>query len=133
MISDKETSKNLGHLGAQIAIGLGLTITGSIMFPIGFWGAFIGGLCGGIGMGLYSKFVIPFAMENLVEMLTKCSSALRKNGIVKFKHYVVINLRFKEEYFISHKPSNLSYDQFLTLVIFCLSNEMKALARANLD
>ena len=80
------------------------------MFPIGFWGAFIGGVCGGIGMGLYSKFVIPFAMENLVEMLLKCSSAQRKNGIVKFKHYVVTNLRFKEEYFISHKPSNLTYD-----------------------
>lgn len=36
-----------------IAIGLGLTIAGSIMFPVALWGAFFGGLLGGVGMGLY--------------------------------------------------------------------------------
>ena len=53
LINDSQTAKNLGHLGIVITIGVGMTIAGSIIFPIAFWGAFFGGLLGGVGMGLY--------------------------------------------------------------------------------
>lgn len=30
-----------------------MTVAGSLMFPVALWGAFFGGLLGGLSMGLY--------------------------------------------------------------------------------
>jgi hypothetical protein len=30
-----------------------MTIAGIMMIPVAFWGAFFGGLLGGVGMGVY--------------------------------------------------------------------------------
>lgn len=37
----------------MVSIGIGMTLTGSLLFPIAFWGAFFGGFLGGIGIGVY--------------------------------------------------------------------------------
>ena len=49
-----------------MSIALGTTIIGSILLPVTFWGAFIGGVIGGVGIGIYGKFVIHYYMSNLM-------------------------------------------------------------------
>jgi len=82
----------------QITIGIGMTIAGSIIFHVAFWGAFFGGLLGGVGMALYGKLVIPYAMENLMDMLSKTSILIRKNGVVRYKPYAIKKLKIDETF-----------------------------------
>jgi len=102
-----------------------MTIAGSILFPVAFWGAFFGGLLGGVGMGLYGKFVIPYYMSNLMLMLSKSSVLIRKNGKVRYKEYTIRKLKIDETFIKKRKPKNLDDDSYITLLMFCLVNEVK--------
>ncbi|CAD8111046.1 unnamed protein product [Paramecium primaurelia] len=131
VINDSQTAKNLGHLGLIITIGVGMTIAGSILFPVAFWGAFFGGLLGGVGMGLYQKFLIPYYMDNIVEMMNKASKLIRKNGVVRYKPYALQKLQIDDKFLSTHKPSKMHDDQYFTLLMFCLSNEIRLISTAS--
>lgn len=44
-----------------------------MFIPLHFWGAFIGGLGAGVGIGVYSKFIVPKTILSLHELLDSLS------------------------------------------------------------
>ena len=61
--------KNMGHLGIKTSMGVGSAVAGQILIPIPVLGALIGSVVGGVGVGLYHKFISPSTRNSLFNMI----------------------------------------------------------------
>lgn len=50
-------------------MGVGSAVAGQILIPIPVLGALIGSVVGGVGVGLYHKFIIPSTRNSLFNMI----------------------------------------------------------------
>lgn len=76
-----------------------------MLIPFHFWGAFFGGLTAGIGIGLYSKFVVPKAMVSLQAMISKLDRRITSEGCIYYSPIIIEIMRINEKFFLTHKPS----------------------------
>lgn len=114
---------------------VGFTIAGSIFIPLHFWGAFIGALIGGIGIGVYSKCVIPATMASLLDMIDELDRKITKQGKIIYNEKILDILKISEKFFRLTKPKGMKIDRlfilfedlddndWLTLALVCLVNE----------
>jgi len=75
-----------------------------MLIPIPFWGSVIGGICGGVAIGVYAKFIVPMAMKNLFDMLEHIERFITAEGLIIFDPSVIAIMRFDGENFEKMRP-----------------------------
>lgn len=71
VLSTSHKLKNLGHVGIKTTMGMGSAVAGQLLIPIPVLGALIGSIVGGVGVGLYQKFVVPKTRSSMLNMIKR--------------------------------------------------------------
>lgn len=119
--------KNFGHLGVKTSMGIGSALAGQMLIPVPLLGALIGSMVGGVGVGLYHKFVIPTTRNSLLRMVNRLLALQQKNGSLKFDKKAFELLKISPSFFYTNKPGELTENDWLTLFSVHLVNEIQTL------
>lgn len=61
----------MGHLGVKTSMGIGSAVAGQMLIPVPVLGALIGSVVGGVGVGLYHKFIVPSTKNSLLGIINR--------------------------------------------------------------
>jgi hypothetical protein len=78
-----------------------------VLIPAHFLGALIGGICAGVCIGLYSKFVVPKTMISLFSILDQLEKRITDKGYICFNPVIIDILEINQKFFTEYKPKGI--------------------------
>ncbi|CAD8056301.1 unnamed protein product [Paramecium sonneborni] len=133
VLSMQNKLKNMGHIGAKVSIGIGSAMAGQILIPLPVVGALIGSVVGGVGLGLYHKFVIPTTRNSLISIFNRLEQFIQINGQLKYEEQVLKKMKINRSHFFENQPINLNNSDWLTLISVHLVNIVEYLLQLQFE
>ncbi|KAM3141995.1 hypothetical protein pb186bvf_005868 [Paramecium bursaria] len=127
VVSTKNKLKTMGHMGVKTSMGIGSAVAGQILIPIPVLGALLGSVVGGVGVGLYQKFVVPSTKSSLMKMIFRMADYIQKDGSLIYDKMQINILRIQPQHFFENQPDQLNNNQWITLSVIHLVNEVEYL------
>ncbi|CAD8144276.1 unnamed protein product [Paramecium pentaurelia] len=127
VLSIQNKFKIFGNFGVKTSIGVGSAIAGQILIPMPIVGAVVGSVVGGVGIGLYQKFIVPSTKNSLLGIIKRLEEFIQPNGQLKFGKKVIKKMRINYIHFFENKPVDLNFSDWLTLISVNLVNEVSYL------
>ncbi|CAD8141524.1 unnamed protein product [Paramecium pentaurelia] len=124
VLSMQNKLKNMGHLGVKTSMGIGSAVAGQILIPVPVLGALIGSVVGGVGVGLYHKFIVPSTRNSLLGIINRLEQFIQPNGQLKYEKSVIKMMKINPTHFFENQPQTLDCSDWLTLVSINLVNEV---------